>query len=72
MDDKLSGNHNARRDNLTKFWRKEFGATHAVMTIQSFYENVTGTDGQNNDHWLRDPPKNISLCGWPFLISGSL
>jgi hypothetical protein len=37
MDDKLSGNYNARRDNLTKFWRREFGATHAVMAIQSFY-----------------------------------
>jgi putative SOS response-associated peptidase YedK len=47
MDDKLSGNYNARRDNLTKFWRREFGATHAVMAIQSFYENVTGADGQN-------------------------
>jgi putative SOS response-associated peptidase YedK len=47
MDDKLSGNYNARRDNLTKFWRKEFGATHAVMAIRSFYENVTGKDGEN-------------------------
>jgi putative SOS response-associated peptidase YedK len=47
MDDKLSGNYNARRDNLTKFWRREFGATHAIMAIQSFYENVTGPDGQN-------------------------
>jgi putative SOS response-associated peptidase YedK len=46
MDDKLSGNYNARRDNLTKFWRNEFGATHAVMAIQSFYENVQ-QDGQN-------------------------
>jgi putative SOS response-associated peptidase YedK len=47
MDHKLSGNYNARRDNLTKFWRKEFGATHAVMAIRSFYENVTGKDGEN-------------------------
>jgi len=47
MDDKLSGNYNARRDNLTKFWRKEFGTTHAVMAIRSFYENVTGKDGEN-------------------------
>jgi len=30
MDDKLSGNYNARRDNLTKFWRQQFGSTHAV------------------------------------------
>jgi putative SOS response-associated peptidase YedK len=47
MDDKLSGNYNARRDNLTKFWRKQFGATHAIMAIQSFYENVAGPDGHN-------------------------
>jgi len=46
MDVKLSGNYNARRDNLTKFWRQQFGATHAVMAIQSFYENVQ-QDGQN-------------------------
>jgi putative SOS response-associated peptidase YedK len=47
MDRKLSGNYNARRDNLTKFWRREFGATHAVMAIESFYENVAGMDGKN-------------------------
>jgi putative SOS response-associated peptidase YedK len=48
MDDKLSGNYNARRDNLTKFWRREFGTTHAVMAITSFYENVVGPNGQNS------------------------
>jgi putative SOS response-associated peptidase YedK len=47
MDRKLSGNYNARRDNLAKFWRKEFGVTHAVMVIESFFENVAGKDGQN-------------------------
>ncbi|MBS0367540.1 MAG: SOS response-associated peptidase family protein [Proteobacteria bacterium] len=47
MDERLSGNYNARRDNLTKFWRGQFGATHAVMVIQSFFENVTGRDGKN-------------------------
>lgn len=47
MDDKLSGNYNARRDNLTRFWRKEFGTTHAVMAITSFYENVVGPEGRN-------------------------
>lgn len=47
MDRKLPGNYNARRDNLTKFWRKEFGATHAVMVIESFFENVDGQDGKN-------------------------
>jgi putative SOS response-associated peptidase YedK len=47
MDDKLSGNYNARRDNLPKFWRNQFGTTHALMVVDSFYENVTGPDGQN-------------------------
>ncbi len=47
MDRKLSGNYNARRDNLTRFWRKEFGVTHAVMVIKSFYENVAAKDGKN-------------------------
>jgi putative SOS response-associated peptidase YedK len=47
MDDKLSGNYNARRDNLTKFWRNQLGLTHALMVVDSFYENVTGPEGQN-------------------------
>jgi putative SOS response-associated peptidase YedK len=47
LDDKLSGNYNARRDNLTRFWRHQFGLTHALMVIDSFYENVTAADGHN-------------------------
>ena len=47
MDHKLSGNYNARRDNLTKFWKVQFSKTHAVMLVRSFHENVTGKDGQN-------------------------
>jgi putative SOS response-associated peptidase YedK len=47
MDDKLSGNYNARRDNLTKFWRNQFAMTHALMVVDSFYENVTGPEGRN-------------------------
>jgi putative SOS response-associated peptidase YedK len=47
MDEKLSGNYNARRDNLTKFWRNQFAVTHALLVVDSFYENVTGQDGQN-------------------------
>lgn len=56
MDDKLSGNYNARRDNLTRFWRHQFGVTHALMVIDSFYENVTGPDGLNQVlHFLPRP-----------------
>jgi len=66
MDDKLSGNYNARRDNLTKFWRQQFGATHAVMAIQSFYENVTGKDGQNQVLHFNPKPASMMLIACLF------
>ncbi len=66
MDDKLSGNYNARRDNLTHFWRKEFGTTHAVMAIRSFYENVTGKDGQNQVLHFNPKPAGVMLIACLF------
>jgi putative SOS response-associated peptidase YedK len=39
-DRKFPGLYNARRDNLDRFWRSEFGHTHALMVVDSFYENV--------------------------------
>jgi putative SOS response-associated peptidase YedK len=66
MDDKLSGNYNARRDNLTKFWRREFGASHAIMAIQSFYENVTGADGQNQVLHFIPKPAGLMLIACLF------
>ena len=46
VDRKFPGLYNARRDNLEKFWRREFGHNHAVMLVESFYENVD-RDGRN-------------------------
>jgi putative SOS response-associated peptidase YedK len=66
MDDKLSGNYNARRDNLTKFWRQQFGSTHAVMAIESFYENVTGPDGQNQVLHFNPKPAGVMLIACLF------
>jgi putative SOS response-associated peptidase YedK len=45
-DQKFPGLYNARRDNLERFWRMEFGHTHALMVVDSFYENVE-RDGKN-------------------------
>lgn len=45
-DQKVPGLYNARRDNLDRFWRGEFGHTHALMVVDSFYENVE-RDGKN-------------------------
>jgi putative SOS response-associated peptidase YedK len=46
IDRKLPGLYNARRDSLGKYWREQFGATHAVMLVDSFFENVQ-RDGKN-------------------------
>jgi putative SOS response-associated peptidase YedK len=39
-DIEFNGTYNARRDNLEKFWRKQFGYTHGVLIVNAFYENV--------------------------------
>lgn len=44
-DRRYPGTYNARRDNLEGFWRGQFGATHAVMVADRFYENVATDEG---------------------------
>jgi putative SOS response-associated peptidase YedK len=39
-DKKFPGLYNARRDNLERFWGEQFGRHHALMVVESFYENV--------------------------------
>ena len=39
-DKKFPGLSNARRDNLEKFWSEQFGSHHAIMVVDSFFENV--------------------------------
>src|ERR1700733_2222780 len=39
-DKQFPGLYNARRDNLEKFWGQQFGHHHALMIVESFYENV--------------------------------
>jgi putative SOS response-associated peptidase YedK len=40
-DTKFPGTYNARRDSLDGFWRDQFGAYHAVMIAEAFFENVS-------------------------------
>lgn len=40
-DTKYPGTYNARRDNLEGFWKNQFGHTHGIMVVDSFYENVS-------------------------------
>jgi hypothetical protein len=36
----LQFQNNARRDNLEGFWSQVYGTSHAVMWVDSFFENV--------------------------------
>jgi putative SOS response-associated peptidase YedK len=46
-DQRYPGTYNARRGRLEKFWAPAFGHTHALMVVETFYENVQGPDGKN-------------------------
>ena len=49
----VSGTYNARRDNLTRFWRNQFGHTHALMLAETFYENVDDGKGGSKEIQFR-------------------
>jgi putative SOS response-associated peptidase YedK len=40
-DTKYPGTYNARKDNLEGFWKAQFGVTHGVTVVSSFFENVS-------------------------------
>lgn len=76
-DDKFPGTFNARRDNLEKFWRDEFGKTHGIAVISSFFENVPlhkaearelrpGEEEQNAKLQFKPQPQQDMLvaCVW--------
>lgn len=51
-DGTTSGKYNARRDNLTQFWRPQFGSTHCLMLAETFYEQVDdGKGGSKEIHF---------------------
>ncbi len=55
QDGKPSGKYNARRDNIDKFWRPQFGHTHALMLAETFYENVD--DGKGGSKEIQFQPR---------------
>jgi putative SOS response-associated peptidase YedK len=76
-DKKFPGLYNARRDNLEKFWGEQFGHHHAIMVVESFYENVklhamehrelkAGEKEQNVVlQFTPDPPQTMFIaCLW--------
>ena len=62
IDRKLPGLYNARRDSLGKYWKEQFGATHAVMLAESFFENVD-RDGKNQVlHFVPKPAGTMLIA----------
>jgi putative SOS response-associated peptidase YedK len=60
IDRKLPGLYNARRDSLGKYWQALFGVSHAVMMVESFFENVQ-RDGKNQVLHFVPRPANTML-----------
>ncbi|SIP86542.1 SOS response-associated peptidase family protein [Solilutibacter tolerans] len=46
-DKRYPGTYNARRDNLEGFWKGQFGYTHGIIVVETFYENVETDEGRN-------------------------
>jgi len=62
IDRKLPGLYNARRDSLGKYWKELFGVSHAVMLVESFFENVE-RDGQNQVlHFVPRPADTMLIA----------
>ncbi|HSY97046.1 MAG TPA: SOS response-associated peptidase family protein [Steroidobacteraceae bacterium] len=60
-DKQFPGLYNARRDNLEKFWGQQFGHHHAVMVVESFYENVKLHASQRRALRADEPEQNMVL-----------
>lgn len=67
IDRQFPGLYNARRDNITKFWRKEFGSTHALMLVRSFYENVD-RNGKNAVLHFTPEPADLMLIACVYSV----
>lgn len=61
FDAKYPGCYNARRDNLERFWKEQFGARHCVLVLRGFYENVARHDFEHRALREGEAPENLVL-----------
>jgi putative SOS response-associated peptidase YedK len=61
LDRQFPGLYNARRDNLEKFWSEQFGSHHAILVVESFYENVKRHTMEHRELTLGDREENVVL-----------
>lgn len=60
-DTKYPGTYNARRDNLEGFWKGQFGHTHGLMVVTSFFENVNRHRAEGRELADGEQPENLVL-----------
>jgi putative SOS response-associated peptidase YedK len=60
-DVKYPGTYNARRDNLTGFWKGLFGYTHGLVLVSAFYENVSRLRLENRVPLEGEKDENVVL-----------
>lgn len=73
-DSKYPGTYNARRDNLEGFWKGQFGATHGLIVVTSFFENVNRHRAEGRELADGERPENLVLRfdpagGEPMLVA---
>jgi putative SOS response-associated peptidase YedK len=60
-DKKFPGLYNARRDNLERFWGEQFGHHHALMVVESFFENVQLHAMEHRELKVGEEAQNVVL-----------
>ena len=60
-DVKYPGTYNARRDNLSGFWKGLFGYTHGLVLVSAFYENVSRFRLENRVPLEGEKDENVVL-----------
>lgn len=73
-DTKYPGTYNARRDNLEGFWKGQFGVSHGLVVVTSFFENVASHKAEGRELADGEKPSNVVLRfdpagGVPMLVA---
>lgn len=64
-DRKYPGTYNARRDNLEGFWKTQFGASHGIVVLNAFFENVARDCGNVVLEFRPEPRQDMLVaCLW--------
>lgn len=58
---RLSGTYNARRDNLERYWRGQFGHQHGIVLADSFFEHVDLHDLEGRPLRAGEKPTDVIL-----------